>query len=81
MKIKIKGDGHRFTIPLPNVIITNGLTAKIASHYINKYTELNITEKHLKALCSQIKQAKKVLNGNPLVYVKSKDNEIVKITL
>ncbi|MBC7766186.1 MAG: hypothetical protein H7Y41_06840 [Hyphomonadaceae bacterium] len=81
MKIKVIGDGHRFTIPLPNGLIINGLTTRIASYYINKYTELDITREQLDALCGQLKQAKEVLQGRPLVYVKTNDGELVEIWL
>lgn len=81
MKIKVISDGRRFTIPLPNGIVINGFTAKIASHFINKHTEFDISKEQLDILCCKLKEAKKVLDKRPLLYVNSKDGEMVEITL
>lgn len=81
MKIKVHAEDHNFTIPIPNGLFMNNLVVNIASKAINESSGMDFSKEHLKLLFKEIKKAKKLLNGVPLVYVKSKDGEEVVITL
>lgn len=81
MKLKIHAENHNFTIPFPNGLLLNRTVSKIASKAVSKHTDLDITAEQIKTLFKGIKNAKKVLNGKPLLYVKSADGEEVTITL
>lgn len=81
MRIKIVAEKCHFTIPLPTVLVINGFTLRIISAYISRHPEIDISDQQLYLLFSQLNTAKKILNGRPLVDVKSKDGDIVHITL
>jgi len=80
MVIRIRSEEHKFTIPLPNALLLSNLVVNIITKVINE-NGTDISKEDLKLLFDNIKQAKKVLGKNPLVYVKSNDGEEVVITL
>lgn len=81
MKIKIHTDEHKFTIPIPNALFMNNLVINIASKAISESSGMNFSKEHLKLLFKEIKRAKKLLNGVPLIHVKTNNGEEVNITL
>lgn len=81
MKLRIRTNEHKFMIPFPNGLLLNGAVSKVASKAVTKHTDLQITSEQLRSLFSEIKNAKKVLKGTPLIYVKSANGEEVTITL
>ncbi|MGL4608008.1 MAG: hypothetical protein ACRCU3_11150 [Eubacteriaceae bacterium] len=81
MRIHIVSEGKQLFIPLPNVLLVNRFSLKIALFYINQHTEIKISDEQLYLLCSQLNTAKKLLKGRPLVHIETKDGELVHITL
>lgn len=81
MKLRIKAEGHKFTIPFPNGLLFNGAVSKIASKAIKNSANMDITPAQIKSLGGIIKESKKLLKGQPLLYVKSAHGEEVTITL
>jgi len=83
MKIKIISDEHKFTIPFPNGLILNGFVMGKLADKIKEKSEfdVNISKEQLKILCRELKKTKKLLKGEPLIYVKSGDGDEVKITM
>ena len=81
MKISVVTDnGHRFTIPVPNGLICNALGAKMISMLSQCDGESGLSYELARALLGSIKDAKRVLNGLPLLEVED-DGAHVRIEL
>lgn len=82
MKIKVVSDDFRLSIPLPNGLIFNRLTAAICTATVKKYTEgIEIPHAVFQHLFREIPHYKQILFDEPLIYVKSNDGVIVEIML
>jgi len=85
MKIKVASDGRRFTIPIPNCIMFNPVSAAILKSSVNKYlSNMEMSVEHLtyseiRRLFKVIKKCRRYLNGEPLVYARSCDGDLVEI--
>lgn len=77
MIIKLHADEHKITIPIPNGLVFNGLTAKILS----KIENMPLTSEQLNILLRELRHAKRVLGDLPLVDIKSSTGENVLIKL
>ena len=85
MLIKVKTDEHKFTIPFPVMLgfmLPAGVTRKFIPEDINI---ADLSDKQLRYALRKMRKAlrdsKKILNGAPLVDVKSSDGAEVKIFL
>jgi hypothetical protein len=85
MLIKVDAERHKFSIPIPLSIIPAGLIASNAGKWSNDSGIEELSPEALKAAIKKVKKelkrSKKLLNGEPLIDVKSSDGEIVKIFL
>jgi len=81
MWIKIKAEGHRFTIPVPIGIIVNSFTVRLIDSCINKYAHVPFTSDQLLVVLRALKQSKKIFPNLPLVDIKTADGQRVLITL
>ena len=88
MKIRVVNAEHRFTIPLPNWLLFNSVTAAMCTSVSNRYLpEEQITmfeglsSADLKRLFAEIRKCRRYLNGEPLVYVRSSNGDVVEIYL
>lgn len=82
MKIKIHNQSSHFTIPVPNSVAFNFITAKIASHQANKAAgKAVLTTQQMRKLFSCIKSVKNDFRELEFVNVESKDGECIKVYL
>ena len=90
MKIKVRTNEHRFTIPLPSWLLFNWVTAAIGALAINQCIPENILQvttfdqlsyNELKRLFKEIRKCSRYLQGEPLLSVHSGDGDIVEIFL
>lgn len=77
MVIKIRAEDHKITIPFPNGLVLNGLSASL----ISKFTDIPLTHEQLNMLIRELRHAKKILKGSPLIDIQSSDGETVVIKL
>ena len=87
MKIKVASDGRRFTIPIPNCIMFNPVSAAILKSTVNRYLAKDseeasmghLTYQEIRKLFKVIKKCRRYLKGEPLVYALSGDGDLVEI--
>lgn len=77
MVIKIKAEDHKLTIPLPNGLVFNGVTAK----FISNIKDIPLTQNQFNVLFRELRHAKKVLRGKPILELQSSSGESVYIKL
>ncbi len=77
MIVKVKSKDARFTIPVPNALVFN----RLVSHIIAKHTDIPFDTHQLNYIFDNIKAAKRILKGRPLVEVESADGEVVIVKL
>lgn len=91
MKIFVKSDGHRLTIPVPTNWLFSKASAwlwlkmmrmfsKITDHYGNDFY-LNLPDEAVHAICEELKRTKKKYGKWTLVEVQTADGDEVTITL
>lgn len=85
MKIKvIASSGQHFTIPLPTALLSSPTVVNGWLHYVKKYATVEMPElsqEHIRQLCSEIKRIKKTYKTWELVHVESAGGDLVSITL
>ena len=81
MMIKFRSEGHKFTIPIPNVLFMNNIVVNIVTKEINKHGGLDFSKKDLKILFKSVRKSKKLLHKTPLIHFISNGGEEVIITL
>lgn len=81
MKIRVDADRHRFTIPFPVGLVLNGISTRFIVNYLKNNTDVHLTAKQLKALCKELKQAKRTFGNLLLVDVRTSDDKKVQISL
>jgi len=89
MKIKIDSDSGRFTIPIPNCLLLNPVTAAICKSFINGHLSkggVEVSTEHLTyfeimRLFREIKKCRRYLKGEPLIYACSSNGDVVEIFL
>jgi hypothetical protein len=79
MYIKIRADGKRFTLPLPNFLFDLGAWGMGIA--LKKNTEIPLTKEQLRQLVSALKEAKRTYGRLTLVDVETAQGDIVKIVL
>ena len=85
MRIKLATEERRFTIPLPNWLFLNPVSAAICTAAIRYCPEeidasLPIIEyAHLAKLFAEIKKCREYLGGEPLMTAYSADGEFLEI--
>ncbi|MCL1788290.1 MAG: hypothetical protein FWG38_09930 [Defluviitaleaceae bacterium] len=93
MRIKVRSEGHKFSIWLPSRLLFNPATAAICvkalhnKHYsvfksqgLLAADEANpLTYSTMRKLFSAIRKSRRVLQGQPLVTVYSADGDVVEI--
>lgn len=77
MVIKVKTDEHKITIPLPSGLIFNGFTAKL----ISKIDDIPLTTDQMNVIMRELRHAKSILKGEPILEVHSNNGEDVLIKL
>lgn len=83
MKIRIRSDGHNFSIILPTRMLFSKEILKFGLRIGKKYSDAvpNFPPEVIDALCDEIKRIKKKHGSWELVNVKSADGEQVQIIL
>jgi len=89
MKIRVRSEEHRFTLPLPNCLFMNSATAAICAWAMKKYAREIGSEMHMpelsyhdmKQLFKAIRKCRRYMNGEPLVYAHSKDEGTLEVYL
>ncbi len=76
MRADIKADGKRFVILLPNVLVLNSITAKIAVRIAHE-NGVEVTYEQTKRLFREIRRSKKPLRGLPICDFYGDGNGIV----
>jgi len=85
MRIKIVSDQHRINIPLPNALMFNPVTAMIGTGVANKAlsgvqeSAARLSSADMRKLFRMIKKCRHLLNGEPLLYLKSSDGTVIEI--
>jgi len=87
MRIKVASDGRRFTIPIPNCIMFNPISAAILKSYVNRYLakgNMEVSTAHLsyqeiRKLFKVIKKCRRYLKGDPMIYARSGNGDLVEI--
>jgi len=85
MRIRLSTTQHRFTIPLPNMLIFSSLFATILTSVINQHLSSNsqqpvqLTGAEMRHLFRAIRQCRHQLKGTPLLYAYSSDGSSVEI--
>lgn len=80
MKIKVKSDGRKFVILIPNFLLSPSLVWKIIKNKIDEGSRAYIRQMLPKA-CKELRRLKRRDKHFVLVDVASADGDIVKITL
>ncbi|MCL2361107.1 MAG: hypothetical protein FWC73_04735 [Defluviitaleaceae bacterium] len=90
MKIRVRSEEHRFTLPIPNCLLMNPATAALCIWAMKKYCKENsdemfmpqdISYQDLKRLFKVIRKCRRYMRGEPLVYASSKEEGTVEIYL
>ncbi len=79
MYIKIRAEGKRFTLPLPNFLFNLGAWGMGIA--LKKNTEIPLTKEQVKQLVSALKEARRTYGRLTLVDIETAHGEIVKIVL
>ncbi len=79
MYIKIRAEGKRFTLPLPNFLFDLGAWGMGIA--LKKNTDIPLTKEQLRQLVSALKEAKRTYGSLTLVDVETAQGDIVKIVL
>lgn len=79
MYIKIKAEGKRFTLPLPNFLFDLGAWGMGMA--VKNNTEIPLTKEQVKELVGALKKAKRIYGHLTLVDIETAQGEIVKIVL
>ena len=86
MRLKISGGGRRIRLFLPNWMLMNWVTAAIAGQIIRRQRETcprlpPLSGKDIRRVFRAARQAKRLLNGQPLVEVRAAGGDSVWISL
>lgn len=85
MRIKIDSGQRHFTIPLPNWMFFSPLSAAICSSASKRGSKYGVKEgisyRDMRILFKELRRSCRYFKGMPLLYVRSKDGEIVEIYL
>lgn len=79
MYIKIKADGKRFTLPLPNFLF--GLGAWGLGIAIRNNADIPLTQDQVRQLVDALKEARRTYGNLTLVDIETARGEIVKVVL
>ena len=77
MKIRIFSEKHRVTVPLPNMLILNPLSAVI----FLSISKIDVPYANVQRLFKELRKSRRCLNGKPLVYVRTANDGVVEIKL
>lgn len=79
MYIKIRAEGKRFTLPLPNFLFDLGAWGMGIA--LKKNSEIPLTKEQVKQLVRALKEAKRTYGHLTLVDIETAQGDIVKIVL
>ena len=85
MKIRVVGDDSRFTLPIPNWLMLNSLSAAMCMPLIKRHVNMNeaadfqLSYFEIRRLFLTLRRCRRYLKGEPLVYVRSSDGSTVEI--
>ena len=80
MRVKIKANGRRVTIPVPYSMLGNGLILRALSGAVQN-TEVPLTPQQMRMLIDGLREAKGNFGALTLVDVLSADGDTVTVTL
>lgn len=80
IKIRVKAEGYRFSIPLPVGIMTNGIIVRAIERLL-KDTDVSFTREQILVFLKEIRRAGKEFPNLKIIDVKTADGHKVSITL
>lgn len=84
MKIQVTGKGKNIRLSIPNALIFNSLTLRVAGSAARKYAPeamAKVTPEQMNVLFRELKRIQKKYGSWELVEVYSADGEVVKVIL
>lgn len=79
MYIKIRAEGKRFTLPLPNFLFDLGAWGMGIA--LKNNADIPLTKEQVKQLVNALKEAKRTYGNLTLVDIETAQGEIIKIVL
>jgi hypothetical protein len=79
MYIKIRAEGKRFTLPLPNFLFDLGAWGLGIA--LKNNADIPLTKEQLRQLVTALKEAKRTFGNLTLVDIQTAQGEIIKIVL